>query len=294
MPIIKIYPSKRDSTAIMNYVNRWGAVLEHLIETNGCSKDMADKDFKAINNYFNKPTGGGSRSYYHMIVSYNTMLEKITPEEVRDMVAELCRETKINDYQWYLAVHTDRPDHLHAHVVINNVSFKSDRKHHVKAGHSFQSTAGLRKELMERGNQICKAYGYERSLVNTKNKAQERLTRCEMALIAKGEISWKDKLRGNIESAKERSETTEQFKEVMQKDYGVTVEEHKGAYRYIPEEFKRDNSNSAKPCHERRLGELYTKDNVEKYMKEKEEMKEKLHALSLMREDRERSMEYER
>ena len=64
--------------------------------------------------------------------------------------------------------------------------------------------------------------------------------------------------------------------------------------RDIPEEFKRDNSNSAKPCHERRLGELYTKDNVEKYMKEKEEMKEKLHALSLMREDRERSMEYER
>ena len=86
-----------------------------------------------------------------MIVSYNTTYEKISPEEVRDMVKDLCQPTKIDCYQWYLAVHTDRPDHMHAHVVINNVSYRGDRKQHVKAGKSFQSTGKLRHELMEKG-----------------------------------------------------------------------------------------------------------------------------------------------
>lgn len=302
MPIIKIYPSKRKVSAIINYVSREGTVADHLIETSGCSKEDAERDFKVIADYFNKTAGVENRSYYHIIVSYNTTLEKISPEEVRDMVAQLCRDTKIDNYQWYLAVHTDRLDHLHAHVVINNVSYKENTKQHVKAGRSFQSTVGLRKELMERGNQICKEHGYERSLVNTRNKAQERLTRCEMALIAKGEISWKDRLRAQIESAKERAQNPEQFKEIMQNRYQVQVLEHKGAYRYVPKEFEhndtrsieRGDSRKAKPCHERRLGDLYTKDTIEHYLKQKEINQEKMHALSLIRREKERSMEHER
>ena len=76
MPIIKIYPSKRDVSAIINYVSREGTVAETLIETSGCSKDTAEQDFKAIAEYFDKPTDAGNRSYYHMIISYNTTLEK--------------------------------------------------------------------------------------------------------------------------------------------------------------------------------------------------------------------------
>ena len=88
--------------------------------------------------------------------------------------------------------------------------------------------------------------------------------------------------------------------------YQVRVEEHKGAYRYIPQEFDRSNagnqneehecrdSRKAKPCHERRLGDLYTKDTIEHYLQQKEKNQEKLHALSLIRQEKERSMEYER
>lgn len=94
------------------------------------------------------------------------------------MTEELCRATKIDCYQWYAAVHTDRPDHMHAHVVINNISYRGDKEKHVKAGRSFQSTGSLRQELMDKGNVICKEHGYEHSLVNTRNKVQERLTRC--------------------------------------------------------------------------------------------------------------------
>ena len=50
MPIIKIYPSKRDVSAIINYVSREGTVAETLIETSGCSKDTAEQDFKRSQN----------------------------------------------------------------------------------------------------------------------------------------------------------------------------------------------------------------------------------------------------
>ena len=72
-----------------------------------------------------------------MIVSYNTTYEKISPEEVRDMVKDLCQRTKIDCYQWYLAVHTDRPDHMHAHVVINNVSYRAIVNSMLRLGKAF-------------------------------------------------------------------------------------------------------------------------------------------------------------
>ena len=144
MPIIKIYPSKRPVRGILQYITRGDTVPEELIRTNGCDILDAEQEFSDIARYYNKPTGVGNRTYYHMIVSYNTTYEKISPEEVRDMVKDLCQRTKIDCYQWYLAVHTDRPDHMHAHVVINNVSYRGDRKQHVKAGKSFQSTDGKR------------------------------------------------------------------------------------------------------------------------------------------------------
>ena len=269
MPIIKIYPSKRPVRGILQYITRGDTVPEELIRTNGCDILDAEQEFSDIARYYNKPTGVRNRTYYHMIVSYNTTYEKISPEEVRDMVKDLCQRTKIDCYQWYLAVHTDRPDHMHAHVVINNVSYRGDRKQHVKAGKSFQSTGKLRHELMEKGNVICKEHGYELSLVNTKSKAQERLTRAELALAAKGEISWKDKLRNQIEYAKEQASSSSEFIWLMKDNFGVTVQEHKNAYRYIPEFFTRKNAASPKPCHERRLGGDYTKETIVNYIERK-------------------------
>ena len=90
MPIIKIYPSKRPVRGILQYITRGDTVPEELIRTNGCDILDAEQEFSDIARYYNKPTGAGNRTYYHMIVSYNTTYEKISPEEVRDMVKDLC------------------------------------------------------------------------------------------------------------------------------------------------------------------------------------------------------------
>ena len=184
------------------------------------------------------------------------------------MVKDLCQQyTKIDCYQWYLAVHTDRPDHMHAHVVINNVSYRGDRKQHVRAGKSFQSTGKLRHELMEKGNVICKEHGYEHSLVNTKSKAQERLARAELALAAKGEISWKGKLRNQIEYAKEQASSSSEFIWLMKIIFGVTVQEHKMHTEY-PGIFT-ENAASPKPCRAASGWRLHERNNCPAISKER-------------------------
>ncbi len=55
----------------------------------------------------------------------------------------------------------------------------------------------------------------------------------------------------------------------MKDNFGVTVQEHKNAYRYIPEFFTRKNAASPKPCHERRLGGDYTKETIVNYIERK-------------------------
>ncbi len=94
MPIIKIYPSKRPVRESCNTLPAVILVPEELIRTNGCDILDAEQEFSDIARYYNKPTGVGNRTYYHMIVSYNTTYEKISPEEVRDMVKDLCQRTK--------------------------------------------------------------------------------------------------------------------------------------------------------------------------------------------------------
>ena len=105
---------------------------------------------------------------------------------------------------------------------------------------------------MEKGNVICKEHGYEHSLVNTKSKAQERLTRAELALAAKGEISWKDKLEKPIEDAKEQAIlSSSEFIWLMKDNFGVKQYRNTKMHTDIsPEILHGKMQHRPSPCHE--------------------------------------------
>ena len=248
--------------------------------------------------YFQKNRSERNRTYYHVIVSFNTKNEKISPEEVQKMAEELCEKTEISNYQWFAAVHyKDRPIHSHCHIIVNNVAYKDSEDKKIKAGKSFESTRAFVRQLMETGNQISKEHGYERSLVNPGRKANERFSRAEIALMTKGEVTWKDRLRRSIQRAERKAKSVDEFCYIMQDDYGVEVKtDKKGSFHYIPEEFHKNDSRKMKPCHERRLGALYGKKSIERTIelrKEKKanERKQKEHRRT---HDRGREWDYER
>ena len=102
MPIIKIYPSKRPVRGILQYITRGDTVPEELIRTNGWDILDAEQEFSDIARYYNKPTGVGNRTYYHMIVSYNTTYEKISPATWLRIYVNAQKLTAINGILRYI------------------------------------------------------------------------------------------------------------------------------------------------------------------------------------------------
>lgn len=299
MPIIRILPSHKSVKSIYEYITREDKTSPDYIFASGCSLEHPEEDFRDMVDYFHKTVKVENRTYYHVIVSFNTKNEKIPPEEVQKMAEELCEKTEISNYQWFAAVHyKDRPIHSHCHIVVNNVAYKDSDDKKIKAGKSFQSTRAFTQQLMEKGNQICKEHGYEHSLVNPGRKAHERFSRAEMALIAKGEVTWKDRLRMSIQKAERKARSVDEFCYIMQDDYGIEVKtDKKGGFLYIPEEFHKNDTRKMKPCHQRRLGELYTKESIERTVelrKEKKKAYERKHAEYKKAYSRGREWDYER
>lgn len=295
MPIIKIIPSKKNVNGIVNYITDKEKTDDEYTFCSGCSKETVEEDFKAVADYYHKHLGGKNRSYYHIIVSYNTRYEKISPEETQQMVEELCERTAIDNYQWFGTVHyKTSPDHVHCHLVVSNVAYKDSDDGKIKAGKSFQASRGFTRDLMEKGNEICKTHGYEHSLVNPHGRGEDRITQAEKALIAKGEVPWKDRLRMHIYEAGQKAESLDEFCYIMQDDYGVEVQEdRKGCFRYIPEEFYGNETRKTKPCHQRRLGDAYTKDAIELRIERKKE-REAVYEAECGRYERERDSDRER
>ena len=87
------------------------------------AKDVYE-DFLAEKQSWNKDYG---RMYYHVIVSFHYK-ENITAQEVLDFGIEYA-DRVFHDYQTLVVVHQNR-EHLHAHLVVNSVSFEDGHKFH--------------------------------------------------------------------------------------------------------------------------------------------------------------------
>ncbi len=103
---------------------------------------------------------------------------------------ELCDRYLKGDYQYVLAIHTDK-QHTHLHVIFNNtnlyngLSFTTEHNQGKKTERAWA-------ELRQLSDDICKEYGI--SVIEPKGKGVSHFER-DMQLQGK---SWKDKLRAKI------------------------------------------------------------------------------------------------
>ena len=201
---------------------------------------------------FNKKEG---RTYYHIIISWNSQDDNISAKECHEMTCAICERSGLKDYPYFAAIHTDT-NSLHAHIVVNNIN--------IRTGKSFQSTKQFRENIMQISNEISLARGYHNSVVDTEHKSKIRRSSAEVAILVKKNIvPWKDVLRANIDEALSKAENHKEFVKFMS-EKAVEIElDKKGEYRYLPYELY-DDSSQMKPCHSRRLGTKYSKENMEK------------------------------
>ena len=113
-----------------------------------CLPEKAYEMMKTTKKMFQK-TGG--RQGYHLVISLRP--GEGTPEQMYDIAMRFAKELLHNEYEAFVAVHTDR-EHLHAHIVLNSVNMVN--------GYKFQYHNGDWKAIIQPiTNRLCEEYGLD-------------------------------------------------------------------------------------------------------------------------------------
>ena len=201
-----------------------------------CVPKVADIQFKAIKNKFNKNDGVLG---FHVIQSFKP--EEITPELANKLGCELAKRLTNDRHQAVISTHTDKA-HIHNHIVFNSVSFVDGKKWH-------NDKDKYKYKLVERlSNDICRENGL--SIIEKKN--EKGMHYKEWMENKKGN-SWKSHIKQDIDKTIKESKTWNEFLDKM-KEQGYEIK-HGKYISFRPkgkERFARGKT----------LGYNYTQDNI--------------------------------
>ncbi|MCI6583094.1 MAG: relaxase/mobilization nuclease domain-containing protein [Oscillospiraceae bacterium] len=159
------------------------------VSSYGCRADStgASEDFRAVRS---NGTGRTKILAHHIIQSFEH--GEITPEKAMQVSEELCDKLLEGNYQYVLAVHTDK-EHIHSHIIFNNTNMYN--------GLSFttEKNQGKVKErswakLREISDEICEKYGLS---VIEENENSKGVSHYEHEMQKEGK-SWKAKLKSML------------------------------------------------------------------------------------------------
>lgn len=127
---------------------------------------------------------------YHIIQSFKP--EEITPEQALAVSEELCDRYLKGNFQYVLAVHSDK-DHIHTHIIVNNTNVYNG------LSFTYEENQGGRRErawakLRAVSDDLCREHNL--SVIAEPEKGHS-VSHFERDMQKQGK-SWKDKLRARI------------------------------------------------------------------------------------------------
>lgn len=135
---------------VTEYILRDDKVKEGYVTMIGPAPDKIDWD-SVYNSFLDEKKIWGKESgrmCAHYVLSFHAD-EKVSPDEVLDLATELAEKT-FDGFQVVIAVHQDR-DHLHAHLLVNSVSYVDGMK--------LQSGPEDLRAMKDLTNELCKQRG---------------------------------------------------------------------------------------------------------------------------------------
>lgn len=198
-------------------------------------------------------TGLSSVLSQHIVQSFKP--GEITPEKALELGRELCRRFLKDEYQYYLAVHTDK-DHIHIHCIFNNVNMIDGRTFET---HENRKGDPSYKKLMNISDSICRENHLSviEDYASTKGK-----NHYEWEMDRQGK-SWKSRLKNAIDEAVKISNDFEDFLRKCREN-GIITEynpQHKIDLKYMLEEQLKNNPR-AKMTRAKTLGWFYEKKQI--------------------------------
>ena len=200
------------------------------------------KQFEETAKRFGKGEKFDERKYYHFKLSC-ARKDNVTPRRAHDFAEEVA-EVFFKNYECVIATHTDT-ETVHSHIIVNAVDPITGKK--------LQFGKAEYVAMKDEVNRIGKEHGYTET--NFRKRSKNSRTSIEKKIILKGGTSWKEELREVIAEGIKKSKTPEEFKEYLNKCYGVKITRDGKDYSYLHPE-------KQKPVRGAKLGENYTKTEV--------------------------------
>ena len=225
-----------------------------LIFTYGCSPNpaQASRDFEAVRA---GGTGLNTVLSQHFIQSFKP--GEITPERALEVGKELCEKFLKGEYQYFLAVHTDKA-HTHLHVIFNNVSRENGRTFETNMNQGKLKERAWKK-LIDLSDEVCRRHHL--AVIDHPEQTKGK-SHWEWDMNRQG-LSWKAKLKYTIDQVVKASED---FNDFLRKcaEYGVLVEynpDHKIDLKFMLAEQKERNPR-AKMTRAKTLGWFYETEQI--------------------------------
>lgn len=155
----------------------------------------------------------------HVIQSFEG--QEVTPEEALQIGQELCERFLKSQYQYVIAVHTDT-DNIHNHIIFNNVNFFNGKTFETLEN---QGTDRAWERLRKISDEICAEHGL-RVIKNPQRSKGKSYYEWDMSRQG---ISWKTKLKWEIDECVKESHNFEEFLQVCKAHHieAVYNPEHK-------------------------------------------------------------------
>ena len=246
MPLLKGTAGRAMPDMAVGYITREDKA-EYIDVQNLFEDESYAEQFKETAARFGKYKDYGERKYYHFKLSPDRA-DHADPRLVHKY-ARVYAEKMFPDCECVIATHTDTQT-VHSHIVVNAV--------HPITGKKLHFNDGDYTKLKDMANEIGKEFGF--SSLDFRKKAENKRTNDERHIILKGGTSWKEELREVIEEGRQEAETPEEFEKHL-KLYGVEITRNGKDYSYL-------HPNKQKPIRGKRLGENYSKEAIEDFIKE--------------------------
>jgi len=164
MAYVKIVPIKKTVKRTIDYIlEPYKMGKENLYGGHDVKPELTDLAFSMtrdayLKKYPNRQKKGNENLALHLIQSHRKS-DPVTPEMAFDIAKKTAKAFTNDDYQYVLAVHTDK-DHIHVHIIVNVFSHQNQPK--LRRRNTVE-------ELLEISNRYCLEYGLSTSEIKQKN-----------------------------------------------------------------------------------------------------------------------------
>lgn len=205
-----------------------------------CNKKNAVQQWQDAKERWNKTDGVQA---FHIIQSFAP--GEITPELAHELGRQFIKE-HLSDYQVVLGTHVDK-GHIHNHIALNSVSFKTGMKYHSTSESYYQ-------QIRKISDWLCREYGLS-VVMETGGKG---ISYAEWKLHKAGVLTLRELFDQDVEECLSQAMDLGQFYALME-DHGYTVKHHSAYPSFIPDGY-------AHPYRIKRKGKAWTEDDIERFI----------------------------